>query len=410
MCPLKHYTKNYHVATTYIIESTEIKEDGECTPSCKVPRYSFPYLDLSGINEVEREALEAKLCDDFDNMTEEFQVLKNTIKQSMKARNITVMEVVDCVSEFKTLEPVYKDLRKTPKFRHQFPELLKMSSLDEAMIVISDYSSFFNYRLVEQIIKSLGTNKDKESLAKYEQKFEEYAKCSVYQCPPEIGYASENNWPSFHVKVHQEGFEECSNSHLRRFINKIANILNLPLGVLLLKSVYPGCLELTLQVPLSIYQDLFPLSPQQEVALVTLGVIKISAGDYQYPSNRDEGDDSDRRDDPEPDDGAGGGDLQHSHSVQDDVDDNGKESSDKHGDRARDVRHSTSSGNLSDSDKSTDQLDDSAPPSEYQFLSLQEEARQGQTDDTPNDKGSDSGIGTRSSTTTIAELLECRKV
>ena len=39
------------------------------------------------------------------------------------------------------------------------------------------------------------------------------------------------------------------------------------------------------------------------------------------------------------------------------------------------MRHSTSSDNLSDSDKSTDQLDDSLPPSEYQFLSLQEEAR-----------------------------------
>ena len=197
---------------------------------------------------------------------------------------------------------------------------------------------------------------------------------------------------------------------MQQFVDNIASILNIPIELLLLKSVKPGCLELTLQVPPSIYQDLFPLSPEQEVALAALGVIKISAGDYQYPSNRDEGDDSDRRDDPEPDDGAGGGDLQHSHSVQDDVDDNGKEPSDKHGDRARDVRHSTSNGNLSDSDKSTDQLDDSLPPSEYQFLSLQEEARQGQTDDKPNDKGSDSGIGTHSSTTTIAELLECRKV
>ena len=274
MCPLKCNTKNYRLATTYIIESTEIKEDGECTPSCKVPRYSFPYLDLSGINEVERETLEAELFDDFDKMAKEFQVLKNTIKQSMKARNITVIEVVDCVSEFKTLEPVYK---KTPEFRYQFPEFLKMTSLDEAMFVISGYSSFFNYHLVEQIINCLGTNEDKERLAKYEQKFEEYAKRSVYQCPPEIGYASENNWPSFHVKVHQKGFEKCSISHLRRFINKVANILNLPLGVLLLKSVFPGCLELTLQVPSSIYQNSFPLSPQQEVALAALGVIRISA-------------------------------------------------------------------------------------------------------------------------------------
>ena len=53
-------------------------------------------------------------------------------------------------------------------------------------------------------------------------------------------------------------------------------------------------------------------------------------------------------------------------------------------------------------DKSTDQLDDSLPPSEYQGLTPQEEATRGQTEsnDKPKDEGSDSGFGARSSTST----------
>ena len=67
--------------------------------------------------------------------------------------------------------------------------------------------------------------------------------------------------------------------------------------MLLLKSVIPGCIELTLQVPPSVYQKLFPLTRQQEAAIAALGILKISAGDYQYPPTRDEGDNSDHKDD-----------------------------------------------------------------------------------------------------------------
>ena len=406
-----------YVASTATKESPGIEEDCERPLSPKILRHSFPYLDLSGITPAEKEALEAKLRHDFNEMTDEFEDLKNSITDSMEERNITIAKLVRCISEIaKTLEPVStnSECKETPMLYDKFCELKEATSLDKAMLFLSKYTSFFNYRLVKQIIKGCGTDTDKQRLVKYEHKFDKYAQRSVYECPQEVGYASENGWPSFLIKFHQKSFKKYSIDHLQQFIDNVASILNLPIELLLLKSVKPGCLELTLQVPPSIYQNSFPLSPQQEAALAALGVIRISAGSYQYPSNRDEGDDSDRRDDPEPDDGAGGGDLQHSHSVQGDVDDNGKEPSNNLSDTAGNVRHSPH--DLSDSDKSTDQLIDSLPPSEYQYSSLHEEQRQGQTDDKLKDKGSDSGLGTHGSstthgsTTTRAELLECEKV
>ena len=99
-------------------------------------------------------------------MVEKFEDLKNSITESMKERDVTVTKVVRCISEIaKTLEPFSKDFcKETPKLRYQFDKLQKTKSLDEAMIIISDYISFFNYRLVKQIIKSCGTDSDKKDL------------------------------------------------------------------------------------------------------------------------------------------------------------------------------------------------------------------------------------------------------
>ena len=47
-------------------------------------------------------------------------------------------------------------------------------------------------------------------------------------------------------------------------------------------QVLPGCYELTFQVPSFVESDVFPLSPEQEVALKALGVIRLRCGDYTY--------------------------------------------------------------------------------------------------------------------------------
>ena len=270
------------------------EKGGECSPGPKKLRYSFPYFDLSKCfaTEGDSEALQAKLCNDFEYMTKSFQDLMVTVGNSLEKRKKSTSNILACVSQFKTLEPVYTDLQnKQSEFRHRFPELKKATSISEAMNVISDYSSFFNYCLVEQIVLGLGTDEDKAKLKEYETEFQKYAECSVFECPPELGVTGKD-WPSFFVKVHHKGFEECSINHLRHFTSHLAKILNLPIGLLVLDSVAPGCLELIVQVPQPSYRNVFPLSSQQEQDLAALGVIKISAGDYQYLSSHDEGDDS----------------------------------------------------------------------------------------------------------------------
>ena len=54
------------------------------------------------------------------------------------------------------------------------------------LFIIRDYFSFFNYHVIALIVDGLGTDQDKVELQNYEKEFDEYSKCKVYECPPEL--------------------------------------------------------------------------------------------------------------------------------------------------------------------------------------------------------------------------------
>lgn len=278
-------------------------ENYEYLPKMKRPKYRFSYLDLSQFDAIEASVIQTKLSDAFDKIRDSYQGLLNAITKSMKMRDTRIVEIVNSVSHFDTLKPVNDATildRPVLKFEDQFPKLLCATSIDEFMLNIREYSSFFSYGLIKIIIESLGTDEDKTKLRDYEKKFEEYACHTVFECP-ELGIACSSGRTRFLVKVLREkGFDECSVSHLRTFVNKLSEILaECHEGMLLPESVVPGCLELRLHVPQLVFQLIFPLSSRQEQALANIGVIKISAGNYQYPHSQGDSDDKDDK----PDDG-----------------------------------------------------------------------------------------------------------
>ena len=55
--------------------------------------------------------------------------------------------------------------------------------IDDIINLIKSKSSFFNYQLIEYMIKLSGTNDDKQNLGNYQTKFHNYAKRRVYEAP-----------------------------------------------------------------------------------------------------------------------------------------------------------------------------------------------------------------------------------
>ena len=269
---------------------------------------SFPSLALGGLSDTEREHLEARLYTDSVRMMSMFQTLLNTIMGSLKARQIPTKEIITQIMTFGAFDPVHQK-RDQPILEDELDKLREEAgtSIDDIQYVVLKYSSFFNYHIVEQIIKTLGTQADKTELEKYERVFMEYAERKVVECPTQVALIDDINQAMIFVKL-DDSYDKCTVSHLKLFVGKLSEVLNLRDGVLQLVTVKSGCFELTFQVPLFVQQATFPLSLEQEESLAQLGVLKLCSGSYTYSCSQsddkvDVGDD-DRHDKPDDDDSA----------------------------------------------------------------------------------------------------------
>ena len=154
------------------------------------------------------------------------------------------------------------------------------ATVDSVWRIIGDYISFFDYDILETIIENLGSDKDKESFAKYREDFEKYAKQRVFkhQISSESSSAEE---AIVFVKL-DSLYDECDITHLKKLQKKLSDILNLNEGVLQLRKIESGCILLVFKIPDFIYEDIFPLSIDQESALQELGVARLDCGDYHF--------------------------------------------------------------------------------------------------------------------------------
>ena len=124
------------------------------------------------------------------DMVDKFQDLFSATTQSLKERKVSIKALLCHLVGLGPHPPVYKGLN-LPMFMQQLPELAKSETIDEAMLVIGNYCSFFNFHMLKHIINKLGTRQDKENLSKYRGDFDQYAKRHVFECPSEVSIASE---------------------------------------------------------------------------------------------------------------------------------------------------------------------------------------------------------------------------
>ena len=153
-------------------------------------------------------------------------------------------------------------------------------------MVLNNYFSFFNYRILEYIIEELGTEEDKSRLQTYKVNFNKYAKRRIFECPSEFGPVSDAGHTDIVVKLDVK-YENFTVADIEVFCHKLSEIVHVSSqGVLCLCRIDKGCFELTFQVPSFVQQKIFPLSREQEMALEKKGVIKLKCGKYHFSSKK----------------------------------------------------------------------------------------------------------------------------
>ena len=149
-------------------------------------------------------------------------------------------------------------------------------------MILNDYFSFFNYHIIEHIIKTLGSKKDKARLRRYKEGFNRYAKRRIFECLPEFGPVSDVDNADIFVKLDSQ-YDNYTVAQIEGFRHKLSGILRLSSkGILRLCRVDKGCFQLMFQVPSFVQHEIFPLSKEQERALAAMGVIRLTCGNYQF--------------------------------------------------------------------------------------------------------------------------------
>ena len=184
---------------------------------------SFPYLNVSGLTHEQQQELRGRLRSESRKIMLQFQELVSATIESLIRRKIPQRKLVSHLMTLGAFDPVFKE-PQLPVFRYCFKELKTANTVYDVFMVLNDYFSFFNYQLIEHIIKALGTEEDKIELQRYKKDFSQYAKRRIFECLPEFGPVSDADHADIFVKVDSQ-YENYTVAEIEGFRQELSEIL-----------------------------------------------------------------------------------------------------------------------------------------------------------------------------------------
>ena len=249
--------------------------EGKCQKPMQTPS-SFLYLNTEGLNESQQAILKGRLYCEFEKITSEFGYLVTGTLESLSQQGVTVKQLVRILlmlNAFHSTKPA------KPLLNERIEDLNACGDFDAVLKILCDYISFFSHKIIDDVIKELGTPEDQKRLDEYIAKLDEYCKRGIFECP--MYSAVRTDQANLVFKTDDITPKEYSMKHLDKFRSRISNIINVSQYTLRLCTVDKGCLQFTFQMPSFVKDIIFPLSDSQRAALRDEGVAYLTCGDYK---------------------------------------------------------------------------------------------------------------------------------
>ena len=244
---MNHYNHFFAACDDFSCDLTDI-------PHCKSSSFeiSNPVVRFSDLDEDDREDLLAQIDELTEKIELEFGKLINRVLVSLWDSGVDHNKVVVTL------------IGKTELFKEE--DFAGTRNIDDVFKIIRPYCSYFNYDLIEMLIKIHGSRQAKEHLEKYIQAFSSY--CRAIPCVGEM-YDNEDK-KSNHTKLKFKldfDRQQLKPDAVRSIKRKIAKQLRMKPSTLFLCGIKEGCILLEFLVPTFIAEQLFPLSKAQRVGL-----------------------------------------------------------------------------------------------------------------------------------------------
>ena len=161
-------------------------------------------------------------------------------------------------------------------------------SISDIFIILCNYVSFFNYHIIEYIIKQYGSAKDHMRLQDYLKAFCNFCQRSIFEVPQYVFSSGSTTRVTAKVlafKLTEAGIDKIE--EIQRAIAEIATIFQLRPSALQLYSIKKGCVELHFLISAAVADCIFPVSPSQHSALSGIGVRVLSYEEVEQTSREE---------------------------------------------------------------------------------------------------------------------------
>ncbi len=215
------------------------------------------------------------------NLNKEYCDILDELYQFIRNNDGVVDDLRSVVQEWLPCGTVWKNDR----FHKINKDNLEDLDLRKLWTIFSSYSSFFNFELLERVIRRIGFEKGKCMMECYRDRFASYIKNRVTKCPSGIGMKGEN-----HVKLLvklDEYFENCNMDKLKLLGQDICRIIKADPEKLQVEKVEMGCVCITFHLHMSAIPDGFWLTEDeitqfQSLQYMNAKILKLQCGDVDF--------------------------------------------------------------------------------------------------------------------------------
>ena len=246
-------------------------------------KISFPFLDVSNLGEADKIDLEHRLLSDTNKMGTKFASFTLFLEKSLEDQEVSLEKLASCVLSL----PAYtEDIGKKLLEKKDKEAIQQAESVSKMFMVLQSHTSFFNYEIMEHLVKHHGSPDDHKRLEEYLAAFNTFCQRSVFEVPPNV-YSSKSRTDCkvFAVKCTERVATTLEG--VRGVRGKIADVLGLRASSLQLCSILKGCMELRFLISTAVADHILPVSPAKQIALKEIGV-RVLVQDKQLGDDPDD--------------------------------------------------------------------------------------------------------------------------
>ena len=207
-----------------------------------------PVVNISELSSDDRVDLMAQINKLKKKIIEEFLKLQADLIKSLKEL-ITPTQLVQTLRAYTcSMTNSAEAMSSVALFQDHDEKLIAAKEIEHIFIVITPYLSYFNYELIEVIVRVHGAYRDKENMQQYCNDFYEY--CKKMPCVEFHEECSSNESKRTKIKFKLDyDRNQLKFGDVKRIQCNIAAILGLRPSVLYLHGIEDGCMSLTFLVP-----------------------------------------------------------------------------------------------------------------------------------------------------------------